>query len=185
MPPINVQDIINQTNQYRVEQKLPPLQLNDKLTQAAQYRADDMAKTGSFSHNVATTTDMKKHYNFIKSKGYNYKATGENLARDFNNATDVVNAWKASPTHNKNLLDKDFKDIGLAVVPGTYQGKPTYFVVQFFGSQNGQPIMKTVAQAPTKQIAQRLGTQLQFRTQPPQQFNDRMAMTTPRFRTLK
>lgn len=127
-------DIIGLTNAYRAEQGLPPLTANDVLTRAAQYRADDMAKTSNFSHRIATTTpDMTHWKGFLK--GYNYVTAGENLARGFSDPKRMLAKLKASPSHNKNLTEKNFKDIGVGIARGTKNGKPVLYVVQFFGTQ--------------------------------------------------
>lgn len=101
---------------------------------AAQARADDMALTGSFSHKVATTSPVT-NWTFMDNSGYKRLYSGENLATLFENATDTVNAWKASNSHNENLLNKNYKEIGVAIIPAVYEGKNTFHVVQFFGSQ--------------------------------------------------
>lgn len=135
MVPYTPQDIINQTNQYRVQSGLPALKADQSLMKAAQARARDMALTGDFSHTVATTTASKKPWQFMTKNGYNFEYAGENLAAHFPDATSTVEAWKNSKTHNANLVDKKYKDIGVAVVPVKEKGYDTTYVVQFFGSR--------------------------------------------------
>lgn len=139
MIPYTPVDIIDQTNRYRVEQGLPAMQTDPALMKAAQLRAQDMAKTQSFSHTVATTTPNVDNWSFFKKAGYPFQHAGENLAVDFTTATDTMKAWQNSPTHKKNLVDPNYSDIGVAVVPGVYQGRQTYYVVQFFGKKGAKP----------------------------------------------
>ena len=71
---------------------------------------------------------------FITKSGYKYQHAGENLARDFSNPKDIVDAWMASPTHKQNLLDARYQDIGIAVMDGYINGVETTIVVQMFGT---------------------------------------------------
>lgn len=124
-------ELIALTNQVRAEYGLAPLKENPTLSKAAQARADDMNLTGSFSHKVATTTPNVTPWTFMDNAGVKYRRAGENLARDFKDATSTVEGWKNSPTHMKNLL-QDYTDIGVAVVKGK-KGKS--FIVQFLANQ--------------------------------------------------
>lgn len=129
------EQIIQLTNEYRTQQGLAPLKVNKQLSDAAQYRADDMAKTGLFSHDVATTSpNMKQAWGFMTNKGYNYQKAGENLATFYNDSKGTVDGWKNSLSHNKNLVNPDYTEIGVAVVPATRNGQQTSYVVQFFGT---------------------------------------------------
>ncbi len=104
---------------------------NDLLTQAAQLKANDMAEKGYFAHN---SPDGKKPWYWIEKAGYVYKYAGENLAIDFIDSKDVTDAWMSSPGHKANILNSDFKEIGVATAVGMYQGRETTFVVQMFGA---------------------------------------------------
>jgi uncharacterized protein YkwD len=141
--PYDANTLVGLTNEYRKSQGLPPVKYNDTLSKAAQSRALDMAKTGSFSHSVATTTPgMQNGWGFMKKAGYDYNYAGENLAVKFDNPKQIVDSWAKSPSHKANLVKKDYTDIGIAVVPGVYKGKKTYYVVQFFGSQKQPTVVQ-------------------------------------------
>lgn len=131
-------ELIAQTNAYRKAQGLPALNTSPALMQAAANRASDMAKTGQFSHTVATTTGATP-WTFYKNQNYNYLDAGENLAHSFDDATSTLKAWQNSPAHNANLVGKNFSDIGVAVVPAKINGKDTNVIVQFFGRPIVQP----------------------------------------------
>ncbi|MBU1149191.1 hypothetical protein KKI23_03815, partial [Patescibacteria group bacterium] len=47
---------------------------------------------------------------------------------------DVVNAWMASPTHQKNIVNTNYQEIGVAVLSGKIEGRNTIICVQFFGT---------------------------------------------------
>jgi len=78
---------------------------------------------------------------FIKNAGYEYLYAGENLARGFSSASDVVNAWMNSKAgHRENLLSPNYDDVGFAVVTGTLAGDETILVVQELGRRMaGEP----------------------------------------------
>lgn len=139
---MNPETLIQLTNEYRVKNGLKPLKLDASLKKASDYRGNDMASTQSFSHDVATTTQMKKAWDFMKNAQYDYDFAGENLAINYNTPEEVVSAWIASPSHNKNLLSDKYTDISISVVPGMYQGKQTNYIVQLFGSKKAKATPK-------------------------------------------
>jgi hypothetical protein len=132
--------IIAQTNAKRSENGLAPLASNSLLASAASAKAADMFANDYWAHN---SPSGKTPWSFISAAGYRYVFAGENLARDFTDPGSVVNAWMNSPSHRSNLLDKNFREIGVAVVSGELTGREGILVVQMFGSG--------VSQIPTSQ----------------------------------
>lgn len=129
---ISVQDLLNLTNEKRKENGLAPLTLNTQLAHAAQMKADDMFAKNYWAH---VAPDGVTPWVFFRNSGYEYLYAGENLARGFDSAADVVNAWMNSPTHRENLLSPNYKEIGFAVEAGSLTGSNTILVVQEFGSK--------------------------------------------------
>ncbi len=78
----------------------------------------------------------KTPWDFIISSGYEYKLAGENLARDFDDSSSVVEAWMNSSSHKDNILKNDYEDIGFAIVNGKLNGEETTLVVQMFGTSS-------------------------------------------------
>ncbi len=117
------------TNEERQKLNLEKLVLNDELSQAALAKAQDMFNDQYWAH---VAPDGKQAWDFIKEAKYVYKYAGENLARDFNNNDEVVEAWMASPSHRENIVNGDFTQMGLAVVNGNLKGFNTTLVVQIF-----------------------------------------------------
>lgn len=136
---ISVQELISFTNQKRADNGVPALSSNAALTSAAGKKAEDMFAKNYWAHN---SPDGTTPWFFIKQAGYNYVYAGENLAKGFNSATDVVNAWMASESHRTNILSKNYKDVGFAVKSGVLSGEQTFLVVQEFGSRNVLPLAK-------------------------------------------
>jgi hypothetical protein len=119
------------TNSARVDDNLAPLSWNTKLAEAAQAKADDMAAKGYFAH---VSPDGTTPWKWIADAGYQFEYAGENLAVDFTDSEDVVQAWLNSPTHRANILGEHYTDIGIGVATGMYKGKQSLFVVQEFGT---------------------------------------------------
>jgi len=154
------EQIVELTNVKRVEQGLAPLVSNSRLAQAAGAKASDMYENNYWAH---FSPQSKSPWSFIKSAGYKYIYAGENLARDFNDPESVVNAWMVSPTHRSNVLDKNFKEIGVSISDGVLTGREGVLVVQMFGSgvsqvpsqsqgsgQTGAPIAQVPGEAETQ-----------------------------------
>ncbi len=146
---ITAQELTDLTNQKRQENGLPTLQFNQVLAQAAQAKAADMMAKNYWAH---TAPDGTTPWNFFKQANYKYVYAGENLARDFSDSSGVVNAWMNSATHRDNILSSRYRDIGIAVVHGNFQGQPTTLVVQMFGAE-----ISSVPTEAKQQVAQKFG----------------------------
>ncbi len=135
---ISASDIISLTNERRVAQGIQPVKENQLLSQAAAAKAQDMLNQNYWAH---FAPDGKTPWQFISQSGYKYSVAGENLARDFDNASSVVVAWMNSPSHKQNLLDGSFTEIGVAVTEGNLNGVNGSLIVQMFASPaNPSPI---------------------------------------------
>ncbi len=129
---ITPNDLLNQTNQIRLERGLSTLTLDPELSQAASNKAADMFAKDYWAH---IAPDGATPWGFIKNSGYEYLYAGENLARGFSNTSDVVNAWMASPSHKDNILSSNYADVGFAVSSGSLTGSDTVLVVEMFGTK--------------------------------------------------
>lgn len=131
--------IMSLTNQVRNSLGLNGLVESVELSRAAYGKAEDMLIQQYFDH---IGPDRRQLADWLKSTGYNYAIAGENLAIGFDNAETVVDAWTRSKTHYANMIDPDFKEIGVGVVSGNYEGNDTTFVTQMFGSRDEEPIIE-------------------------------------------
>ena len=123
-------DIFAQINKERKESSEIALAESPLLVSAAETKLQDMFNKSYWDHSSPTG---EKAWIFINSTGYSYTSAGENLARGFVSANGMVSAWMDSPTHRKNILDKDFKETGIAVGNGIIDGKSATVAVQLFG----------------------------------------------------
>ncbi|KKR55940.1 hypothetical protein A2434_01985 [Candidatus Woesebacteria bacterium RIFOXYC1_FULL_41_14] len=146
---ISPEEVIRLTNVKRAENGLAPLAQNSTLSQAALAKGNDMLSKGYWAH---FAPDGTSPWTFFLNFGYKYKYAGENLARDFSDASSAVNAWMNSPTHRENILNANYQDIGIGVVEGNLLGADTTIIVQFFGAQlagNVSNVPEAKAKAPT------------------------------------
>lgn len=122
--------VVALTNKLRTEKKIGVLAVDKKLEQAAYAKAEDMILNQYFAHVAPSGLSLA---NWLKKVDYGYTVAGENLAMGFSNARDAMAAWQKSPTHYANLIDKDFNQIGVAMISGLYEGGSTVMAVQMFG----------------------------------------------------
>ncbi len=144
---ISAQRIIVLTNEVRQQYNLPLVKEDLLLNKAAEEKAQDMFKNKYFSHYSPTGVSP---WDWIDKSGYNYYYAGENLAMNFLDTEEVIKGWLNSPSHKENLLNKDYKDMGIAVVSGDFnnEGINRILVVQMFGSKVKPSIPVAMAQTP-------------------------------------
>jgi hypothetical protein len=143
---IDAGEIIGLSNQQRASRGIAALGTNAKLNQAAQAKAQDMVNRNYWSHYAPDGTSP---WYFITSAGYSYNTAGENLAKDFNTSTGVVNAWMNSPAHRDNILNGGYTETGVAVLNGVLQGQETTLVVAMYTSPKVAPAPAPAPAAPT------------------------------------
>ena len=102
-------DLTEETNNYRIDNNLLVLEETEKLNDLAKAKLEDMITRNYWSHynpdgDVLWGADQFPEETFI----------GENLARKSQSTYYILEAWKASPTHNENLLNPRFKFTGVA-----------------------------------------------------------------------
>ncbi|HOX21483.1 MAG TPA: CAP domain-containing protein [Candidatus Paceibacterota bacterium] len=122
--------LIDETNVSRSTNNLNTLKTSLVLNTAAQLKADDMAAKGYFSH---TSPEGLTPWHWFELAGYRFSYAGENLAVNFVDSKDVVDAWMNSPGHRANILSDYFTEIGIGVADGKYNGQEATFIVQMFG----------------------------------------------------
>lgn len=84
---------------------------NDKLEQSAISHSQDMNTNNFFSH---TGSDGSSAGDRIKKMGYNWQTYGENIAMGQTTEQEVINGWLNSPGHCKNIMNGNFKEMGIA-----------------------------------------------------------------------
>ena len=93
---------------------MPPVSAvswNDQLASAADVHSKDMLQNNYFGHTGADGTSPGDR---LRQAGYNWSAYGENIAKGYPDEQSVIAAWLQSEDHCKNLMDKDFTEMGVA-----------------------------------------------------------------------
>ena len=124
--------VIQLTNTERKKNGLALLQENLKLNASAQTKLNDMFKTQYFEHTSPSGIGVS---DLAKNEGYEFIIIGENLAMgNFKDNQTLVQGWMDSPGHRANILNPQYKEIGVAVGKGEFQGHATWISVQHFGT---------------------------------------------------
>jgi len=140
---ITQQQLLSLINEARAKNGLSQVALNSQLTEAASFKLEDMFAGGYFEHTSPTGVTP---WFWFKKAGYNYEYAGENLAINFSQTEDVFNAWMQSPAHRENILNANFKEIGLAVKSSKMQNQDTTLAVLVFGRQPKTVVASKTAQ---------------------------------------
>ena len=93
------------------------LELDDDLNEVAQIRAEEI--TEYFDHDRPDGSDCFTLYEDYGFDSYR----GENIAMGYRTVTAVMDGWMNSQGHKDNILNKNFKRVGL----GLAQGPDTYW----------------------------------------------------------
>lgn len=108
----DAQAVLNIVNTEREKAGVQPLILNDDLCKAAEKRSNELGEL--FSHtrpNGESCFTVLSEFNITS-----YNTAGENIAIRYSSPYDVMNAWLNSSGHRANILNANFKQIGIANV---------------------------------------------------------------------
>ena len=89
-----------------------PVRWNDTLARVSRLHAEDMARYNYFSHSGRDGSDPAQR---VERAGYQYRATGENIAAGTQmQADEAVAGWIRSPGHCANLMNPAYTEMGVA-----------------------------------------------------------------------
>ncbi|MFE1879222.1 CAP domain-containing protein [Streptomyces diastatochromogenes] len=103
--------VLKLVNEERAKVGCSALAANSSLTKLAEAFSDDMAARNFFDH---TDPDGATPWDRAAKAGIT-DLGGENIARGQADAAAVMEAWMASPGHRANILNCDFKTLGVGV----------------------------------------------------------------------
>ncbi|MFZ2975265.1 MAG: CAP domain-containing protein [Candidatus Moraniibacteriota bacterium] len=129
---INPGKVIQLVNIAREKEGLAPLSQSEALRKVANDKLNDMIENHYFAH---TSPKGKTPWYWFEKEDYDYQFAGENLAINYTSAEEQQKAWMNSPTHRKNILNSDYKEIGVAFGAGEINGEMSLITVQEFGSR--------------------------------------------------
>ncbi|MFH9990396.1 CAP domain-containing protein [Streptomyces luteogriseus] len=107
--------VLSLVNEERAKVGCSPVAANSSLTALAQSYSEDMAARGFFDH---TDPDGRTPWDRAEKAGIS-NLGGENIARGQADAAAVMDAWMNSPGHRANILNCDFKTLGVGVELGS------------------------------------------------------------------
>lgn len=131
------QAVLTLINNYRAQNGLGALSLNAQLNAASEWMSNDMAAKNYFSHTDSLGRDP---FQRMAAFGYNYNTwKGENLAAGVNTAQAALDLWKGSPGHNANMLNPNFKVIGIGRAYNAGSKYGWYWTTDFGGQGSAPP----------------------------------------------
>lgn len=117
----NEKTMLDLHNNQRANSGLRKLCVHPALQRAAEAHSQDMIDNDYFSH---TSQDGTTFAQRIKREGYNYRTAGENIAwgsGSLGSPDNIFNNWMNSSGHRANILNKNFREVGIGAATGTYK----------------------------------------------------------------
>jgi uncharacterized protein YkwD len=113
-------------NQARTKARLPALSLNKQLIKAAREHAANMATKCEMNH-VLDGKDLAQR---VKETSYEFEKVAENIAScEKGEAEAVFKNWMETEHNKENILNEDFKELGIGVAKND-KGE-TYYTLVF------------------------------------------------------
>jgi uncharacterized protein YkwD len=143
--------VVEGTNDFRREERRPTLERNGALEKAARDFAALMARTGEFSHEAGGSTPSAR----ARSHGYDFCIISENIFYQYTStglqtadlARKLVEGWKNSAGHRKNMLAPDVTHTAVGVAHTADKGLQRYYAVQMFGRPRSASVEFQVSNA--------------------------------------
>jgi uncharacterized protein YkwD len=110
----------------------PPLAANARLDRAAQHHAEDMLARNYFAHASPEGRTVRDR---ARDAGFDWRAIGENIAEGQTSVEEVMDTWMHSPGHRRNILDRDFREMGVGLALGRTGGGWRVEWAQAFGTR--------------------------------------------------
>lgn len=123
--------ILAEVNAQRKKAGVPPLGANALLDRAAQRHAEDMLARGYFAHESPARKTVRER---AREAGYDWRAVGENIAEGQFTVDEVMRTWMDSPGHRRNILDPDFRELGVGLALGRSGSGYRVLWAQAFGT---------------------------------------------------
>jgi uncharacterized protein YkwD len=115
-------------NEIRRNHHLPAFCVHPTLQKAAREHSTDMIRKDYFSHDTKgrneTAEARIKRFGYTP-RGYNFYMVGENIAYGsgtYGEPNSIMNSWMKSQDHRHNILNGKYREIGIGVSTGTWQG---------------------------------------------------------------
>ena len=133
-------DIVARINAQRTSRGLRALRISRGLTAAANYHTNQMGQLGFFEHESVNGAPFWRRIQRFYPAGRGYWSVGENIFWESpdTSAASAVREWMHSPPHRQNILDRDWRDVGVSAAhydsaPSTFGGRSVTIVTADFG----------------------------------------------------
>ncbi|MFT7121409.1 MAG: hypothetical protein ACJAZ9_001587 [Neolewinella sp.] len=90
----------------------PPLKLHATLQSVAEFHSADQANRQIMGH---VGSDGRRVADRLSDAGFTWRGVAENVAWNQRSVEQVVNAWKGSTGHCKNIMNPGYEYMGFAV----------------------------------------------------------------------
>jgi uncharacterized protein YkwD len=138
--------IVAEANRFRASHGVGSLANEARLTAAAESFAAYMARTDRYGHDADGGAPPQR----ASAQGYEWCVVLENIAWVQSSAgfttselaTRLIDGWKQSPEHRRNLLDPTVVDTGVGLAPSARTGR--WYAVQMFGRSHAAEIAFSV-----------------------------------------
>jgi uncharacterized protein YkwD len=114
-------------NEIRIKHELPTFCVHPMLQEAARAHSKDMLRRDYFSHNTKGRGSFGKRLQRFgyDADGYAHYRAGENIAYGsgpYGEPDNRMRAWMKSEGHRHNILNDEFREIGVGTETGDYKG---------------------------------------------------------------
>lgn len=115
---LDVEEMRNLINSYRLDNDLEPLNVDPRLLAEADRHANDMAANDEVGHNVSNRGDFSER---MESAGFGAVKKVENVGAGYHTIAQAFSGWRGSESHNANMLMPEARSMGVAAkyVPGS------------------------------------------------------------------
>lgn len=122
-------EIIRLINKERTKAGVKKLKVSKSMKKYTILRSQDMSKEKYFGH---SSPIYGRWANLLYSSEYRFSYAGENLAAGFTKAEHFVEAWMASPSHRKNILNPKFTKTSVTIIEGKSTNRYRTYATQWF-----------------------------------------------------
>jgi len=124
-------EILNLINEERKKQNLSPLMISPQLNESASNRNKSIFASNKWE---IKSSDGKDYTYYLSQAGYKYIHAAESQIKNFFAPSEAVIALMADKTNNENILNKNFKEVGIYSAEGSFQKNKSRIIVIHFGN---------------------------------------------------
>lgn len=138
------QEVLDLVNSERASRGIPPLKRVTALDYAARYHSADLGQDNYFSHDSYDRENGSLVFEcgtWDRISSFYPSASGENIAGGYNSPKSVMNAWMNSEGHRNNILNSNYKTIGVGYYAVKGSSYYHYWTQDFGHPSNEYPLI--------------------------------------------